>query len=107
MKRFRVISLLAAMALAGIGALYAQQLRTLVTYTYGTGSATEPERGQAMDEATQNAQNWANSACIGTVTNSNVTTSTCLKTGSEDNNNVQYGCTVSVKARCETEHRGR
>ena len=107
MNKFRAISLLAVITLAAIGALSAQQLRTLVTYTYGTGSATEADRGQSLEEAMQNAQNWASSACIGMVTNTNVTASTCLKTGSDEDNNVQYGCTVSVKARCETEYRGR
>ena len=47
------------MTVTSIGVLHGQQLRTLITYIYGTGSATEPDRSEPMDEATQNAQNWA------------------------------------------------
>jgi uncharacterized protein YbjQ (UPF0145 family) len=107
MTKMRVLTLVTAMTVISAAALSAQQLRTLVTYTFGNGSATEADRNQALDEATQNAQNWANSACIGTVTNTNTTSSSCIKTGSEEDNNAQYTCMVSVKAQCETQYRGR
>lgn len=107
MRKFRIFALLAATTLVLAFAVHGQQVHTLVTYTFGTGSATEPDRSQAVDEATQSAQNWANSACIGTVTNTNTTSSNCFTTGSDEDNNIQCACTVSLKARCETEYRGR
>ena len=85
----------------------AQQTKTMTTYTTGTGSAVEADRGQSMDEATQTAQNWANSACIGTVTTTNTTASACVQLGSADENNITYNCSVTVKATCEIEYRGR
>jgi hypothetical protein len=85
----------------------AQQMRTMTTYTNGSGSATESDRQSAMDEATETAQNWANSTCIGTVTNTNTTSSSCIKLGSDEDNNVTYTCMVTVKATCEIQYRGR
>ncbi len=83
------------------------QEKTMTTYTTGSGSATESDRQSAMDEATQTAQNWANSTCIGTVTTTNTTSANCIKLGSDDQNNVTYTCMVTVKATCEIQYRGR
>jgi hypothetical protein len=105
--RFAKLFIIAvALALACIST-DAQQTRTMTTYTTGTGSAVEADRGQAMDEATQTAQNWANSACIGTVTNTNTTSSNCTQLGSDDQNNVTYDCVVTVKATCVIQYNGR
>jgi hypothetical protein len=106
MKHAKLFTLAAALLLTCVTA-DALQMRTVTTFTSGSGSATEPDRGQAMDEATEQAQNWANSTCIGTVTNTNTTSSNCLKFGSDDQNNVTYTCTVVVKATCEIQYRGR
>jgi hypothetical protein len=106
MIRVKLLTLAAAIALTCVTA-DAQQMRTVTTYTSGNGSATESDRGQAMDEATEQAQNWANSTCMGTVTNTSTTSSNCLKLGSDDQNNVTYTCTVVVKATCEIQYRGR
>jgi hypothetical protein len=106
MKFAKVTTFFVALALT-CGAVHAQQLKTLTTYTTGSGSATESDRGQAMDEATEQAQNWANSTCMGTVTATNTTSSSCIKLGSDDENNVTYTCMVTVKATCEIEYRGR
>jgi hypothetical protein len=84
-----------------------QQMRTMTAYTTGTGSASEPDRSQSLDEATEQAQNWANSSCIGTMTTTNTTSSGCVKIGSVDENNVSYACTVTVKAACEIQYRGK
>jgi hypothetical protein len=106
MKHAQLFTLLAALVLTCFTA-DAQQTKTITTYTTGTGSAVEADRGQAMDEATQTAQNWANSACIGTVTNTNTTASNCTQLGSADENNVTYDCMVTVKATCEIQYRGK
>jgi len=50
---------------------------------------------------------WADSTCIGTVTNTNTTSSSCIKLGSDEDNNVTYTCMVTVKATCEIQYRGR
>ena len=104
MNTVKLLTLCVALALPA-SASVAQQTRTVTTYTTGSGSATESDRGQSMDEATQQAQNWANSSCIGTVVRSNTTSSGCIKLGSDDN--VTYTCTVTVRATCEIEYRGR
>jgi hypothetical protein len=106
MKTTKALALCLALALPGTLA-FAQQIRTVTTYTNGSGSATESDRGQAMDEATEQAQNWANSSCMGTVTNTNTTSSSCIKLGSDDENNVTYTCMVAVKATCEIQYRGK
>jgi hypothetical protein len=106
MRFAKLSTLFAALALAFVSA-DAQQTKTITTYVFGNGSASEPDRSQSMDEATQQAQNWANSTCMGTVTSSNTTSSSCIKTGSDDENNVNYTCMVTVKAACEIEYRGR
>jgi hypothetical protein len=106
MKTANVFTLILALVLPGTLAV-AQQIRTVTTYTSGSGSATESDRGQAMDEATEQAQNWANSSCMGTVTNTNTTSSSCVKLGSNDQNNVTYTCMVAVKATCEIQYRGK
>jgi hypothetical protein len=106
MRLSRIATLTATLAIAGCAILGAQT-RTLVTYTTGSGSASEADRGQAIDEATQTAQNWANSSCMGMVTAVDTTFSNCSKIGSDDDGNVTYMCTVNVKARCEIQYRGR
>jgi hypothetical protein len=85
----------------------AQQLKTVVTYTSGFGSATETDRDLAISEATQTAQNWANSSCLGTVTDSNTSSSACSKLGTDSDGNITWFCSVAVKNRCEIEYRGR
>jgi len=107
MTRTKLFAIVLTTALVCAAAVHAQQLKTLVTYTTGSGSATESDREQALDEAAQNAQNWANAACVGSVTNTNTISSTCFKTGSEENGNVAYTCMATVKARCETQYRAR
>jgi len=106
MRFAKLFAFVVALALTGVST-EAQQTRTMTTYTTGTGSAVESDRGQAMDEATQTAKNWANSACIGTVSNTNTTFSNCVQLGSADQNNLTYDCSVTVKDTCEIEYRGR
>src|SRR5579875_2470647 len=101
----RVIAM--AMAVVLSATVAGAQTRTMTTYDSGSGSASEPDRQQAMDEATQQAQNWANSSCIGMVVNTKTTSQNCLKLGSEDDGNVTYTCMVVVKAECQIEYRGR
>lgn len=83
----------------------AQQMRTIIVYTTGQGSSTNSDKQQATDDATQTATNWANSSCVGNVTDTNVTFSQCTPIGSGDNQ--QYVCTVTVKARCEIQARAK
>src|SRR6185312_16297682 len=85
--------------------MIAQQMRTTVIYTTGQGSSTNTDKQQATDDATQTATNWANSACIGNVTETNVTFSQCSPIGSGDSQ--QFVCTVRVKAKCEIQSRAR
>jgi mannose/fructose/N-acetylgalactosamine-specific phosphotransferase system component IIC len=100
------IKIMAAVALAiAVPMAVAQQTRTTIVYTTGQGSSTDADRGQATSDATQTATNWANSSCIGIVTNTNVTFSQCSPIGSGDD--TKYVCTVSVKATCEIQSRGR
>jgi hypothetical protein len=106
MRFMKLSTIVAALALACVPG-DAQQTKTVTTYVTGNGSASEPDRGQSIDEATEQAQNWANSTCMGTVTSSNTTSSSCIKIGSDDENNVTYSCTVTEKAACEIEYRGR
>ena len=103
--KFRFLALVLVLVLPS--AISLAQMRTITTYVTGSGSATESDRGQALDEATQQAQNWANSTCMGTVTNTNTTSQNCIKLGSEDENNLSYTCMVTVKATCQVEYRGR
>lgn len=107
MNRRRIAAVLTALALTTGSIGYAQQTKTLVTFTTGSGSASEADRSQAMDEATQSAQNWANSSCIGMVTATNTVFSACTKIGSDEDGNATYSCSVTVNARCEVEYRGR
>ncbi len=95
MKLANIFLICTVLALPETAAM-AQQMRTITTYTSGSGSASEPDRSQAMDEATQQAQNWANSTCIGMVTMTNITSSGCVKFGSDDDNSATYTCTVTV-----------
>jgi hypothetical protein len=83
----------------------AQQTKTTIVYTTGQSSSTNADQGQATSDATQTATNWANSSCIGTVTDTAVTYSQCSPIGSGDQ--TTYVCTVNVKAKCEIESRGR
>jgi glycine cleavage system H lipoate-binding protein len=106
MKRIQAIALFTALTLS-LAAARAQQLRTIITYTSGFGSASETDRDLAISEATQTAQNWANSTCTGMVTDSNTTTSTCAKLSTDGDGNVTWLCSVTVKDRCEIEYRGR
>ena len=94
-KRF----LQSAILLLTCNLMVAQQLRKTIVYTTGQGSSTNSDRQQAKDDATDTATNWANSSCIGTVTETNITFSQCTPVGSGDNQ--QYMCTVTVKAKCE------
>jgi hypothetical protein len=103
MKKIQIVSTLAL--IVAIPMAVAQQTRTTIIYTTGQGSSTNTDQNQATSDATQTATNWANSSCIGTVTNTNVTFSQCSPLGSGDN--TQYVCTVSVKATCEIQSRGR
>jgi hypothetical protein len=96
-----------AMAFVMSATVAIAQTRTITIYVSGSGSASESDRQQAMDEATQQAQNWANSSCIGIVVNTNTTSQSCVKLGSEDQNDVSYTCMVTVKAACQIESRGR
>jgi hypothetical protein len=106
MNRLKVIALFAALTFSWTAA-NAQQLKTIVTYTSGFGSATETDRDLAISEATQTAQNWANSTCMGSVTDSNTTNSACSKLSTDEDGNVTWFCSVTVKNRCEIEYRGR
>jgi len=83
----------------------AQQMRTVITYTTGQGSSVNSDKDQALSDATQTATNWANSSCIGTVTQTNVTFSQCTPVGSDDNQ--QYDCAVTVKDTCQIQARAR
>jgi hypothetical protein len=103
MKNIKIVSILAL--IVAIQAAAAQQTRTTIVYTTGQGSSTNTDQNQATSDATQTATNWANSACIGTVTNTNVTFSQCSPIGSGDS--TQYVCSVSVKATCEIQSRSR
>jgi len=105
--RFTKLSTVVAALILACVAINAQQMKTMTTYTTGTGSAVEADRGQAVDEATQSAQNWANSSCIGTVSSINTTSSNCTQLGSTDENNVTYDCVVTVKATCVIQYKGR
>ncbi len=105
MTRRTFVNIFASLAIAGAVALASAE--TVTTYTNGNGSASEPDRGQAMDEATQQAQNWANSTCIGMVTQTETVSSNCIKTGSDEDNTVSYTCMVNVRDTCEIQTRGR
>jgi hypothetical protein len=96
---------MSALAILALACAAGAQTRTITTYTTGTGSATESDSSQATSEATQQAENWANSSCLGTVTASSTTASGCVNTGSGDN--PSYTCTVSVRDTCEVEYRPR
>jgi hypothetical protein len=85
--------------------MVAQQYRTTVMYTTGNGSSTNSDRDQAKSDATDTATNWANSQCIGNVTETNITYQQCTPIGSGDNQ--QYMCAVTVKAKCEIQSRVR
>jgi hypothetical protein len=78
----------------------AQQTRSFVTYTPGIGTASESDRGQALSEATQQAQNAANSTCTGTVTNSTTTASNCTSITNPVDGSVTYTCMVSIRDTC-------
>ena len=101
------IFLVTLAVLAPQTAVIAQQTRTMTTFITGSGSATESDRGSAIDEATQTAQNWANSTCIGTVVAVNTTSSNCIKLGSDADGTTSFTCMVFVKATCEIPFRGR
>jgi hypothetical protein len=105
MRRLSLI-ITVLLVLAAQAAL-AQQMRTTIVYTNGQGSSTNTDQGQATADATQTATNWANSSCIGIVTETNVTYSQCSPIGSQEQGNLQYVCTVNVKAKCEIQSRGR
>jgi hypothetical protein len=106
MNRFKSIAFLAVL-IFGWAAADAQQLKTIITYTSGFGSATETDRDLAISEATQTAQNWANSSCMGIVTDSNTASSACTKLSTDEDGNVTWLCSVTVKNRCEIEYRGK
>ena len=106
MNRLIAIALFSALT-SNFATADAQQLKTIVTYTSGLGSATETDRDSAISEATQTAQNWANSACLGMVTDRNTTASACSKLSTDDDGNITWFCCVTVKDRCDTEFRGR
>lgn len=74
--------------------------RDIVTWTFGSGSATEPDRASADAEALDQATNWANSACAGEVETIIKTGDSCMKLGDDDA--AQYTCVVSVKGKCVT-----
>jgi hypothetical protein len=106
MNRLTAIALFTALSF-NVATANAQQLKTIITYTSGFGSATETDRDLAMSEATQTAQNWANSSCMGMVTDTNTTASACSKLSTDDEGNITWLCSVTVKDRCQTEFRGR
>ncbi|WP_263350423.1 hypothetical protein [Acidicapsa acidisoli] len=106
MSRLTAMALFSALTL-NLATADAQQMKTIVTYTSGYGSATETDRDLAISEATQTAQNWANSACLGMVTDSNASSSACSKLSTDDDGSIIWFCSVTVKDRCETEFRGR
>jgi hypothetical protein len=104
----RRLHLITAIVLAfAIQVAAAQQVKTIIVYTTGQGSSTNADQGQATSDATQTATNWANSSCVGTVTNTAVTFSQCSPIGSADQGNLQYVCTVNVKDTCEIVSRGK
>ena len=106
MNRLKAIALFGVIAFRCLTA-DAQQLRTIITYTSGFGSAAETDRDLAISEATQTAQSWANSSCVGMVTESNTVSSACSKLSTDDDGNTKWLCSVSIKDRCEIEYRGK
>jgi len=87
-----------ALAASFIGAAEARNITIWVT---GSGTATESDRGSAVDEATEQASEQANAICIGTVVNVERTGTTCF--GGDDDN--PYTCMVFVKAACQLQGR--
>ena len=76
------------------------QARTINMWVFGSGTATEDDRGSAVSEATDNAVEQANAICIGTVVNVEKTGTTCFGGGDSP-----YTCMVFVKAACQVQTR--
>jgi len=88
----------------GLGMTASAFAGEITTYPYNTASATESDRNQAIEEATEQATSWANSQCIGEVTNTTVSVNGVINIGSDESPN--YMATVTVKDTCVT-HYGR
>jgi hypothetical protein len=88
-------ALLASILALSIGSAYAM---TMTTYPQSTQTDTESDRQSAIDTATQNAQNWAASQCIGNVTNSQVINQGAVNLG--DSDNPSWLATVTVRDTC-------
>jgi hypothetical protein len=83
------------------------QTRTLTTYTTGSGNATGTDQGQTKSNAEENAQNAANNLCMGNVTNTVTTYSSCSTISTDDQGNITYMCLANAKATCEVQYRPR
>lgn len=92
-KKLLVISaVLSAVTLAG-----AMSVRVWV---FGSGSASESDKGSAMSEAVDQATQQANAICTGVVVTTETTGNFCTSS-SDGDGNAQYSCTAMVKALCQ------
>lgn len=92
-KKLLVISaVLSAVTLAGA--------MTVQVWVFGSGSASESDRGSAMSEAVDQATQQANATCVGMVVTTETTGSFCT-TSSDGDGNTQYSCTAMVKSLCQ------
>lgn len=103
----RMIRLSAVAVVLSTSLLAMAQQRTVTTYVTGSATATEPDQQQATNEAQQQATYNANNVCIGTVTNTSITSSNCIHLGNDDQGTGTYTCMATVRATCEIPYRGR
>ena len=89
---------LTTLAPAGASAQYTRQNGTWVI---GSGTATESDRASALSEATDDATDHVNRACvIGSITEIVKTSTNCDKHDDGDGN-AEYTCVVQEKGHCQ------
>lgn len=81
------------------------QTRTMTMYTSGSGNATGSDQQQTKSNAEENAQNAANNLCMGNVTNTVTTYSSCSTISTDSQGNSTYLCMANAKATCEVQYR--
>jgi hypothetical protein len=97
MNPTRSLALAAALAATLCGTLQAQ--KTFTSYLTGIGTASESDRGQAVSEATEQAQGNASSPCVGNVVSTSTLSTNCIPFTIGDT--TTYTCTVTVRATCQ------
>ncbi len=85
---------------AGLSAVTLAAAMSVQVWVFGSGSATESDRGSAMSEAVDQATQQANAICTGVVVTTETTGSFCT-TSDDGNGNMQYSCTAMVKSLCQ------